>query len=132
MGTLPYISPEQWGAHGGIVDHQTDLWAVGILLFEMVSGQHPLASREGDLMVADVVQELDVHAAGREDVAQSAVGRTQRVHRDCQSSGAHAEVQNAAPSWVSSLLVPVIRETYSITAPEAGFSQRRNNDPRSA
>jgi len=58
MGTLPYMSPEQWGAAGGIVDHQTDLWAVGIILFEMVSGQHPLAPRQGwDLMVTGVLQE---------------------------------------------------------------------------
>ncbi len=60
MGTLPYMSPEQWGAPGtGGVDHQTDIWAVGIILFEMVSGQHPLAPRQGwDLMVTGVLQEL--------------------------------------------------------------------------
>jgi eukaryotic-like serine/threonine-protein kinase len=57
IGTLPYMSPEQWGG-GGTVDHQTDLWALGIILFEMVSGQHPLAPREGwELMVTGVLQE---------------------------------------------------------------------------
>jgi len=59
MGTLPYMSPEQWGAVGaGAVDHQTDLWAVGIILFEMVAGQHPLAPRQGwDLIVTGMMQE---------------------------------------------------------------------------
>ena len=58
MGTLPYMSPEQWGAGNATVDHQTDLWAVGILLFEMVAGQHPLAPRKGwDLMVTGVLRE---------------------------------------------------------------------------
>ncbi len=58
VGTLPYMSPEQWGAAGGVVDHQTDLWAVGIILFEMVAGHHPLAPRAGwDLMVTGVLQE---------------------------------------------------------------------------
>jgi eukaryotic-like serine/threonine-protein kinase len=58
MGTLPYMSPEQWGAGGSTVDHQTDLWAVGIILFEMVAGQHPLAPRKGwDLMVTGVIRE---------------------------------------------------------------------------
>ncbi len=57
-GTLPYMSPEQWGAGGGAVDHQTDLWAAGIILFEMVAGHHPLAPRVGwDLMVTGVLQE---------------------------------------------------------------------------
>jgi serine/threonine protein kinase len=59
VGTLPYMSPEQWGAAGSIVDHQTDIWAVGIILFEMVAGHHPLAPRQGwDLMVTGVLQEL--------------------------------------------------------------------------
>jgi len=58
MGTLPYMSPEQWGGGGSNVDHQTDLWAVGIILFEMVAGQHPLAPRRGwDLMVTGVLLE---------------------------------------------------------------------------
>ncbi|MEM9492729.1 MAG: serine/threonine-protein kinase, partial [Myxococcota bacterium] len=39
-GTLPYMSPEQWGK--GEVDHRTDLWAVGILLFVALPGRHPL------------------------------------------------------------------------------------------
>jgi serine/threonine protein kinase len=58
MGTLPYMSPEQWGAGNTNVDHQTDLWAVGIILFEMVAGQHPLAPRKGwDLMITGVLRE---------------------------------------------------------------------------
>jgi eukaryotic-like serine/threonine-protein kinase len=58
VGTLPYMSPEQWGAGGVTVDHQSDLWAVGIILFEMVAGQHPLAPRKGwDLMVTGVLRE---------------------------------------------------------------------------
>ncbi|HWU86556.1 MAG TPA: protein kinase, partial [Kofleriaceae bacterium] len=58
VGTLPYMSPEQWGAAGAVVDHQTDLWAAGIILFEMVAGQHPLAPRQGwDLMITGVLQE---------------------------------------------------------------------------
>ncbi len=40
IGTLPYMSPEQ--LRGDPVDQQTDLWAVGIMLYEMVAGAHPL------------------------------------------------------------------------------------------
>jgi serine/threonine protein kinase len=40
LGTMPYMSPEQWLGDG--VDHRTDVWAAGIILYQMVAGQHPL------------------------------------------------------------------------------------------
>jgi serine/threonine protein kinase len=41
-GTLPYMSPEQMKV--AAIDHRSDLWAVGIMLFEMVTGRHPVPS----------------------------------------------------------------------------------------
>jgi serine/threonine protein kinase len=53
VGTLPYMSPEQMRV--GVIDHRADLWAVGIILFELVTGAHPVPSRAmGDLLrIAD-------------------------------------------------------------------------------
>jgi hypothetical protein len=45
MGTIPYMAPEQW--LGVDIDHRADLWAVGIMLFEMVTGRHPLPHLSG-------------------------------------------------------------------------------------
>ena len=38
--TCRYMSPEQLGV--GEVDHRSDIWAVGIILFELVTGRHPV------------------------------------------------------------------------------------------
>ena len=41
LGTRPYMSPEQWRGTG--IDARSDIWAVGIMLWELATGRHPLA-----------------------------------------------------------------------------------------
>ncbi len=40
VGTLPYMAPEQMGVGG--IDHRADLWAAGVMMFEMLAGRHPV------------------------------------------------------------------------------------------
>ncbi len=47
MGTIPYMSPEQITTPGKI-DHRVDVWALGIILFELTQRRHPFPG-EGDI-----------------------------------------------------------------------------------
>src|SRR6185312_843170 len=51
VGTVKYMSPEQWGI-GVDVDHRTDIWACGIMLFQMLAGRHPLPPDSPPVMTA--------------------------------------------------------------------------------
>jgi serine/threonine protein kinase len=57
MGTLKYMSPEQWGI-GIEIDHLTDIWACGVLLYRMICGRHPLHPLDGNQLVVTAMLEL--------------------------------------------------------------------------
>ncbi len=53
FGTPEYMSPEQ--ARGEVVDHRSDLYALGVILFELLSGKAPFSAPE---LVAVLIKHL--------------------------------------------------------------------------
>jgi serine/threonine protein kinase len=55
LGTLSYMSPEQ--AAGESVDHRTDLWALGVVLYEMLARKPPFQGARLDAMLTALMHQ---------------------------------------------------------------------------
>ena len=55
-GTPAYMAPEQW--LGAPLDVRADIWAAGLLLFEMLTGEHPLAGLRGAELRGRILSEV--------------------------------------------------------------------------
>ena len=53
MGTAAYMSPEQ--ARGKVVDKRVDIWVIGVLMFEMLTGERAFAGDDVSLTLAKVL-----------------------------------------------------------------------------
>jgi serine/threonine protein kinase/Tfp pilus assembly protein PilF len=55
LGTINYMSPEQ--AQGNEVDQQTDIWSLGVVLYEMLSGELPFKGEYEHAVIYSILNE---------------------------------------------------------------------------
>jgi serine/threonine-protein kinase len=62
MGTLPYMSPEQ--LHGRRVDHRTDIYSLGAVLYEMATGQGPFVGGSTAELISSILRDTPKPVSG--------------------------------------------------------------------
>ncbi|HVF92670.1 MAG TPA: serine/threonine-protein kinase, partial [Blastocatellia bacterium] len=90
IGTLQYLSPEQ--LKGGYADARSDIWALGILLYEMVTGYMPFEANT----IGELYEKVNrVEYTKPTALNQSIPGRIESVIARCLKKNASERYQTA-------------------------------------
>jgi eukaryotic-like serine/threonine-protein kinase len=91
MGTVAYMSPEQ--ARGLKVDARTDIWSLGVMLYEMVAGRRPFDGATTSDAIAAI---LDREPTPLSQLSPDAPAEMERVVAKALEKDRERRYQNAA------------------------------------
>ena len=63
IGTVAYMSPEQ--ARGEVVDARTDIWSLGVILYEMIAGTSPFIADTSNEIISAILSKSPAPALSR-------------------------------------------------------------------
>jgi TolB-like protein/Tfp pilus assembly protein PilF len=73
VGTIPYMSPEQ--VESKALDHRTDLFSLGIILYELATGERPFQGQSSAGLVSSILKDHPEPLAKRRADLSGAVSR---------------------------------------------------------
>jgi eukaryotic-like serine/threonine-protein kinase len=93
LGSAAYMSPEQ--ARGKLLDKRTDIWAFGVVLFEMLTGQHLFTGETvSDTLIAVATKEPDW-----ERIPALPGPNVRRLLRRCLEKDAKRRLRDIGDAW---------------------------------
>src|SRR6202521_3251753 len=97
LGTAGYMSPEQ--ARGKNVDKRADIWAFGVVLYEMLTGQRLFKGEDvGEILAAVIKEEPNLEAVP---------ASVRRLLRMCLQKDPNQRLHDIADAWLLLAETPV-------------------------
>jgi serine/threonine-protein kinase len=112
-GTLPYMAPEQ--ILGEPVDQRSDVWALGVVLVQMITGSHPFVRPNSAAMTFAILNQAPSALDAVPDPVRPLIYRTlskKPEHRQANASELLSELEAARAQITAS---PVPKEQPTIT-----------------
>ncbi len=91
LGTIAYMSPEQ--ARGETVDNRTDIWSVGVVWYEMITGERPFHAEYDQAVVYNILNS-DPHPL--EENLENVPPEIERMILRCLQKSSSERYQSAA------------------------------------
>ena len=92
IGTVPYMSPEQ--ALGSVVDHRTDIFSLGVVIYEMLTGRLPFEGGSTTQLIDKIVHQEPVAIARLNYNVPLELERIVRKCLDKDSSGRYQSARD--------------------------------------
>jgi serine/threonine protein kinase len=89
VGTAAYMPPEQ--ARGKLVDKRADIWAFGVILYEMLTGERPFAG--------ETVSDTLIEVATKEPRWEPIPAPAQRLLRRCLEKDPKRRLRDIGDAW---------------------------------
>ncbi len=90
IGTVPYMSPEQ--LQGENLDHRTDLFSLGVMLYEMATGQRPFKGKNSATLTSSILRDAPRPVQELNSVVPRHLGR---IIEHCLEKNAEDRYQSA-------------------------------------
>jgi serine/threonine protein kinase/tetratricopeptide (TPR) repeat protein len=90
LGTIPYMSPEQ--VQGLAVDERSDIFSLGVMFYEMLTGQAPFTGVTQAALVSSILRDDPVPVAG---IRRGATAALSRIVSRCLEKSRDARYQNS-------------------------------------